>query len=98
MRMVCGSARGPAALTPQDPATLALSQQQRQQAACLASMMHNLHAGVAQIHYSNFSGDYLYALLHFHDSMTSHQLATDLMLMLILDKDGAQSINSEVFV
>lgn len=47
LRMDCGSA-----LTPQAPVMLALSQQQHQLAACLASMMHNLHTGIAQIHYT----------------------------------------------
>lgn len=50
--MGSGSACGPAALTPRAPATLALSQQQHQRAACLASIVHNLDTGAAQIHYT----------------------------------------------
>lgn len=57
--------------------------------ACCLPGQHDAnlqHRSIIQTHYSKFSSDYV--LLHFHSSMTSHQLSSNLLLMLILGKDG----------
>lgn len=77
MRRGWGSACGPAALTPQAPVLLALSQQQHQQAVSLASIMRNLWT-VAQIHHTE-------SLLEVKQRLSLCFIAFS---QLILDKDG----------
>lgn len=102
--MGSGSACGPAALTPRAPATLALSQQQHQRAACLASIVHNLDTGAAQIHYTEplfklkqWLSPCFITFSQQHD-FTLVDWGSDVDAYFEQKKNGAHDIDSEVAV